>query len=326
MSASLAEPVIAAPSPAGRAKRGGVPVIHAEPPALDPALGGDAALRRIGLAGLDHLSRNEAAALAGMPGGIHQMRVAARRLRAMMSGFAERLPEDQRHWAAEELCWLADALARARNLDVFETALLRPVQRASDDPLAFEPLRRAAERQRRAAHRLVIEAIRSDRYASLIAHLLAWFETCGWRRLDPGIPEPPVGEVAGKILRRRWRAAKKRGKEFAEQAPEQRHRLRIALKKLRYTAEATASLYPPDVVAPLTARLKRLQDELGHLNDVRVGHEILVALASDDGPNRAIAEAGGRMLDWHERRLIDREPKLREHLRELFEAQPFWHG
>ena len=204
MSASLAEPVIAAPSPAGRAKRGGVPVIHAEPPPLDPALGGDAALRRIGLAGLDHLSRNEAAALAGMPGGIHQMRVAARRLRAMMSGFAERLPEDQRHWAAEELCWLADALAPARNLDVFETALLRPVQRASDDPLAFEPLRRAAERQRRAAHRLVIEAIRSDRYASLIAHLLAWFETCGWRRLDPGMPEPPVGEVAGKILRRRW--------------------------------------------------------------------------------------------------------------------------
>ena len=98
------------------------------------------------------------------------------------------------------------------------------------------------------------------------------------------------------------------------------------MKKLRYTAEATASLYPPDAVAPLTARLKRLQDELGHLNDVRVGHEILAALASDDGPNRAIAEAGGRMLDWHERRLIDREPKLREHLRELFETQPFWRG
>ena len=68
MSASLAEPVIAAPLPAGPAKRGGVPITHAEPPALDPALGGDAALRRIGLAGLDHLSRNEAAALAGMPG------------------------------------------------------------------------------------------------------------------------------------------------------------------------------------------------------------------------------------------------------------------
>ena len=327
MSASLAEPLIAGASmPAARAKRGGAIVAHAEQPVLDPALGSDAALRRIGLAGLDHLSRNEAAALAGRAGGIHQMRVAARRLRAMLSGFAQRLPEHQRHWAFEELCWLADALAPARNLDVFETVLLRDAQRASDDPLAFEPLRQATERQRRAAHRLVIEAIQSDRYAGLVAHLHSWFETCGWRRSDGGMPEPPVGEVAERILRRRWRAAKKRGKQFAEQAPEQRHRLRIALKKLRYTAEATASLYPPDAVAPLTGRLKRLQDELGHLNDVRVGHEILAGLTSEAGPNRAIAEAGRHMLDWHERRLIDREPKLREHLRELFDTQPFWHG
>src|SRR5207237_1260371 len=101
------------------------------------------------------------------------------------------------------------------------------MRRCAGSALPVSITSRATERQRRAAHRLVIEAIRSDRYASLIAHLLAWFETCGWRRLDPGMPEPPVGEVAGKILRRRWRAAKKRGKEFAEQAPEQRHRLRI---------------------------------------------------------------------------------------------------
>jgi CHAD domain-containing protein len=243
-----------------------------------------------------------------------------------LSGFAERLPDHQRRWASEELCWLADALAPARNLDVFETVLLRPVQRASDDPLAFESLRLATERQRRAAQRLVIEAIRSERYAGLIAHLLAWFETCGWRRLDGGTPEPPIGEIAGRILRHRWRVAKKRGKEFAAQSPEQRHRLRIALKKLRYTAEALASLYPLDTVAPLGARLKRLQDALGHLNDVQVGHEILAGLASDAGPDGALAEAGRRVLGWHERRLSDREPRLREQLRELFEAGPFWRG
>jgi len=72
MSASVAEAVMGG-APAARAHGGGVLVIHAKPPALDPTLGCDAALRRIGLAGLDHLSRNEAAALAGMPGGIHQM-------------------------------------------------------------------------------------------------------------------------------------------------------------------------------------------------------------------------------------------------------------
>src|SRR5438067_13057664 len=115
MSASLAEPAIAAPPPAGKAKRGGVRVVHAEPPALDPALGADAALRRIGLSGLDHLSRTEAAELAGMLGGVHQMRVAARRVRAMMSGFAERLPDNQRHWAAGGWCSLADAVGPDRH-------------------------------------------------------------------------------------------------------------------------------------------------------------------------------------------------------------------
>jgi hypothetical protein len=32
------------------------------------------------------------------------------------------------------------------------------------------------------------------------------------------------------------------------------------------------------------------------------------------------------VLGWHERRLSDREPRLREQLRELFEAEPFWRG
>src|SRR5438067_2857916 len=195
MSASLAEPVIAAPSPAGRAKRGGVPVIHAEPPALDPALGGDAALRRIGLAGLDHLSKNEAAALAGLPGGIHQMRVAIRRLRAILSAFADRLPEYQRHWAAEELRWLSGALGPVRNLDVFEAVLLRPAERAASDPSGFERLRDVIEPRRRAAHRDAVTAIRSDRYASLIAHLFRWFETRGRRRDSGGQPEPSVRET-----------------------------------------------------------------------------------------------------------------------------------
>src|ERR1043165_8564337 len=106
MSTSVAEAVTGV-APAARGHGGGVLVVHAEPPSLDPALGCDAALRRIGLAGLDHISRNEAAALARMPGGIPQMRVAARRLRAIFCGFAQRLPPHQPDWASEALCWLA---------------------------------------------------------------------------------------------------------------------------------------------------------------------------------------------------------------------------
>ena len=107
-------------------------------------------MQQIGLACLDHMSRNEAAVLAGIADGIHQMRVAVRRLRATLSGFGELLPNNQRHWASEELRWLADALGPARNLEVFETGLLEPAQQDFAKPLALKQLREAAQRRRRA--------------------------------------------------------------------------------------------------------------------------------------------------------------------------------
>jgi triphosphatase len=308
-----------------RAKHRSIAAAHAEPPALDPVLSGDAALRQIGLASLDHISRNEPAVLAGIDEGIHQMRVAVRRLRATLSAFAKLLPEEHRQWASDELRWLADALGAARNLDVFETALLKPAQRASVDPRALEPLRRAAVRQRRAAHHTAANAVRSARYAALMLHLFRWFDACGWRGEGAEGSEKPIGGVAARALQHRWRVAKKRGKGFAVQSVRQRHRLRIALKKLRYTAESLSALYPRNNTDRFTTRLKRLQDDLGHANDVRVGYDILAALASNARRGKAVAKAGKRMLGWHERRLAHSEPKLRKHVRALFKSEPFWH-
>jgi CHAD domain-containing protein len=155
--------------------------------------------------------------------------------------------------------------------------------------------------------------------------LRRWFESCGWR--DGGRAEGldrPIGGVAEHVLQRRWRVAKKRGKGFAAQSPNQRHRLRIALKKLRYTAEALASLCVPEKAEAFVKGLKRLQDDLGHANDLRVGHEILAELAPPASRAGAIAEAGQRILDWQEERLAKNEPKLRKHLHELFATEPFW--
>jgi hypothetical protein len=57
---------------------------------------------------------------------------------------------------------------------------------------------------------------------------------------------------------------------------------------------------------------------------VRVGREILGELAPPAARARAMAEAGQRVLGWHEDRLAKSEPKLREHLHKLFETEPFW--
>jgi CHAD domain-containing protein len=253
------------------------------------------------------------------------MRVGVRRLRATLSAFGKLLPDNQRNWASEELRWLADALGPARNLDVFETGLLKPAQRNVADKPALEQLRQATRRRLRAARHDAAEAVESIRYTVLMQCLRRWFDNCGWcERGDGDDLRRPIGGVAERVLQRRWRVARKRGKGFATQSPDQRHRLRIALKKLRYTTESLASLYAPERTELFVKGLKRLQDDLGHANDLRVAHEILAELAPPAGRTDPIAEAGRQVLGWHEERLDKNEPKLRNHLHELFAADPFW--
>jgi len=66
--------------------------VRAGPVTLDPAMSVEAALERIGRRCLTHLLSNEQAALAGEPEGIHQMRVAIRRLRSALLALKRALP------------------------------------------------------------------------------------------------------------------------------------------------------------------------------------------------------------------------------------------
>jgi inorganic triphosphatase YgiF len=307
---------------------------HAAPVELDPGLTGDETLRRIGLACLDQVLHNDAPVLAGLPDGIHQMRVAVRRLRAILSAFSRLLPRDQRRWASGELRWLADALGAARNLDVFAADTLAPAAkalRANGTPGVPErgvtggiaALNAAAERRRQGAYATATSALRSVRYTAILLRLMRWFDACGWR--DSGASSAltqPIGDIAAGVLDRRRRASKRRSRDFAGQSPPQRHRLRIALKKLRYSTEMLAGLYQPDAVSRFTKQVKRLQDDLGEANDVAVARDIVAELAS---PGSSGALAGATIIEWHEHRLAAHEPRLHQHLNELLAAAPFWH-
>jgi triphosphatase len=145
--------------------------VHAEPV--------EAALERIGRRCLAHLRRNELATLAGEPEGVHQMRVAVRRLRSALSALKPMLPAKHHRWASKELKWLADALGPARNWDVFVANLLRPVAdtfRARQD---LECLFAAAERCRREASENAKQAIFSQRYTESMLRLSRWFAARG---------------------------------------------------------------------------------------------------------------------------------------------------
>lgn len=303
---------------------GTIAAVHAAPIDVHPRLTGEAILRWLGPACLDHLLSNEPAARAGDPEGIHQMRVAVRRLRAILSAFAPLLPDEQRRWVSRELRWFADMLGEARNLDVFAADLIAPACDASPSAGELDRLGRAAQRRRKAAQSGVVKAISSTRYTQSLLALLRWFDGGDWPLSAAPALHQPVETLAPVLLDRCRAAAEKRARHFSGQSARKRHRLRIALKKLRYTAELFAPLYARPEAKQFIHRLKRLQDDLGAANDVRVARDIIETLA-EPGPRAAgIAHAGKHVIAWHKHRVKKNEPQLRERLDKLLAAEPFW--
>jgi triphosphatase len=303
--------------------------VQAGPVTLDPTMTVEAALQRFGQRCLNHLLRNEPVALAGEPEGVHQMRVAARRLRSVLSALKPMLPPAHHRWTSEELRWLTHALAPARNWDIFTADLLRPVNDALPDRHEMKHLVSAAERSRRAAFDDAKQAILSQRHTEAMLRLLRWFAARAWR--DQPISEntalllAPIADVAPDLIERCHRKARRRCKRFDELTPAERHKLRIALKKMRYTVEFLGSLFDKDEVRAFVKRLKSLQDYLGHANDVRVAYDLMDQIRETKNHNAgAIDRAGGIVLGWHERDLVDREPKLRKHVRRFKQLDPFW--
>ena len=303
------------------------PAVHAGRVILDPLMTVEAALQSIGRSCLAHLLANEPAALARQPEGIHQMRVALRRLRSALAAFKDLLPVEDRRSMSDELKWLLDTLGAARNLDVFATDLLPAAKLKLRHHPGMDDLSAALESSRQTAYDRVKEAILSERHASGMLRLSRWFEACAWRD-RPGT-EPvkgvaaPIGKLAPHVLDRRWRQLRRRSKGFGGQTPHERHKLRIAAKKLRYSVELLEALFDRQEIEGFVKRLKRLQDNLGYNNDVRVAHQIIHDL-SEQTPGKPAAEAGARLLEFHEEAQAKGERKLHKRLRRLEKAEPFW--
>jgi inorganic triphosphatase YgiF len=215
---------------------------------------------------------NEPAAFVGSdPEGVHQMRVGARRLRSALAFFAPVLPERQRDPLRDELRWLAAELGQARDLDVFVGELLEPLAALRPEDRALAALRDAAQEARATAHHRVRDALGSSRYPRTVFELGAWLARRSWR--EQALSESsallfmPARGFASPLLERRHKRARKLGRRLGEASPEERHRLRIRLKKLRYAAEFARGLWPGKRAERYARRLGRLQDVLGRLND-----------------------------------------------------------
>ena len=297
---------------------------------LDADASGDDALAGIIRHCITHMIANEACVAAGIdPEGIHQMRVALRRLRSAMVLFRRYVPAEQYAWLNAEVKWLAGSLGEARDWDAYSASLLAPVRSAMPDAAELHALGVAVETVRRRSYKAAQEAVGSARYTILLLKLQAWLETRAWRSQETtgkaALLMRPVSDLAGKLLSKRHRKVCKLGRDFASLPSEQRHEVRKALKKLRYSVEFFQSLYAGKRLKQYLDRLEGLQDDLGHLNDVATARDLTERLKKDNPRVAGDWRVGcGVVLGWHTQAAGILEPRLLEHWDRFAEAKPFW--
>src|SRR5262249_42807116 len=131
----------------------------------------------------DQLIANQPLAERGHdPEGVHQMRVALRRMRTACTLLCRELGLPSLQTFSDDARWLANLLGAAREWDVFlSQTLSEPARSLSSGIVDFKALREAAAPHRAAAYAALWEALASKRYNRFLLSLRHWLESRGWR-------------------------------------------------------------------------------------------------------------------------------------------------
>ena len=233
---------------------------------------------------------------------LHQMRVAARRLRAVLRAARPMFSPEPIDALREELAWLGRALGGLRDLDVMRDHLRGQLGTldAPDRGAGLGLLRRLERERLEARERLLVE-LDSPRYLSLLD------------RIEATIAHPPVVDPAvslAGVAARAFRKLRKTVKRLPEAAADSDlHLVRIKAKRARYSAELSVPVAGRPAER-FIGRVKRLQDILGEHQDAAVAEKWLRGMAT---------EASGRRTGFVAGLLVERQRARRLATRAAFE-------
>lgn len=269
----------------------------------------------------DHWQLNLPAALDGRNAeGVHQVRVGLRRFRSALSLFKGFVPDNQRGWLNTESKWLANQLGPVRDLDVFLADLEKRSDKNDAAAVALGEAVRGAHARARAG---AMNALRGPRMRRFTARVETWRDGRGWYADDAEVPD--VGAFARETLNKRLKKIQAVAAHADKLTVPERHELRIAVKKLRYGLEFLSPVLPDKRTQRASAALKRLQDSLGHLNDLDVAERTLTLVAARATPaeRRLIKKAGDALKAAHRKAATKAEPETARLCRKLVKLPAF---
>ncbi|MCZ2849512.1 CYTH and CHAD domain-containing protein [Modestobacter sp. VKM Ac-2978] len=227
----------------------------------------------------------------GQPDGVHQVRVACRRLRSTLAAFRPVLDRTRTDPLREELAQVGSALSSSRDAEV-ALAHLRDLVAAEPAELVLGPvaarLQQATTRDEQAGDARARKALNAAAYLQLRDDLDALVE-------EPPLTEAasrPAEEVLREVVDRAGRRLRRSvGAAQDTDEAEALHDVRKAAKRLRYTSEAAVSVLGAPV-AELVSTLKGVQEVLGDRQDTFVTRPLCAQLG------RAAFAAGENAFTW----------------------------
>jgi len=280
---------------------------------LSPTTPPDAALRQIVASCHADLLKYRAIVLASRrPIGIHQTRVALRRLRAALNLFrpAVRGPIEERlvRSLSAEAKWLAGECGPARDLYVFMTESIE-----DPDPV----VKRIANRLARAYLERARAALSDARFAAFEGQLTAFIE-------GPPGTTGQLDSFGRDALDTRHAKVEHRGRKLSGLDGKRLHRLRIAIKKLRYAAAFLTPAFDSRRAKPYIEATVRLQGALGALNDRTVAAQILADIAHAARPTEQVERAVAKLAKQAKSGNKRRRHKLERAWKTFEKAERFW--
>ncbi|MGY3549771.1 triphosphatase [Bradyrhizobium sp. USDA 4472] len=294
---------------------------------LDPSISLDEAFSEILRSCFLHLLQSLPAAEDGRdPEGMHQLRVALRRLRSALDLMRSVVSVAKLDLMRAEAKWLTGRLSGARDWDVFRQDTLRTVADGCPSVAGFDALGVLADERRVACYEQAHLALADRRCQYFVIGLGAWIEARGWRSdvASEGLGQlaEPAVNFARNVLSAQHAKVLKRGRKFKSLPTEERHRVRLAAKKLRYVADFLLPLCGHGKSAKrFSRRLAVLQQELGIYNDMATTSSLLaeVGAKTTDSGTAAAAIAG-----WQAHAIVAVEARLLKAWSEFTVAKVPW--
>ena len=230
---------------------------------------------------------------------LHDFRVAIRRTRSALGQIKDVFPAKTTARLKKEFADVGKLSNELRDLDVYllkeddYKAMLPPVLRDDIEPL-FDHLRQ----KRSKALRKFKRGLKAKKYVKIIKNWEAFLNQPFTDSASALNAKRPIIDVARNRIHKKYRNVLKVGNQTLENSEDAMlHVLRIHCKKLRYLMEFFSSLFPSKKINTLIGQLKKLQDNLGDFNDLRVQRDYLLDIIEElsvaqRGSKRTLAAIG----------------------------------